>query len=248
MPTFTEFIDTTLTEIDYQDSRTETLLRQITLGALRRMGQHRTQFMDNTFSFTTEAGRSVYPEIEILPPDSDEFADWDEPPTEDVAVLRTSGWQQDVQRIYCLSTSYNDEHILIPPGSITEVRRRSSSPTSLSGGAVWPEVYAWHARQIFFPIPLDAPLTITIDYRRDARRDSTTGDLLTVNSSTESNPWLEEGEDVLRLKVLQDYAFRVSKDFELGNFLKGQLGDALVELDEGWADHKQTAVQGMSYF
>lgn len=99
----------------------------------------------------------------------------------------------------------------IEPRSLQEVR---AGQVAASGE---PRIYCWHHRKLLIAPPTKADQVLLLDYTIDARRDETTGALITENDTTTSNAWfrLGEGHDLLRCRVLADYYGSFARDGQL---------------------------------
>jgi hypothetical protein len=101
-------------------------------------------------------------------------------------------------------------HVPIEPRSLGEVR----SAIEDTQHAFWPHspaIYCWHHQKLILT-PIVPGLTILGDYLKDAKRDATTGALITEDDTTTTNPWFEEGEDILRCRVLLDFYASFARD------------------------------------
>lgn len=88
---------------------------------------------------------------------------------------------------------------------------------------LYPYQFAWHNGFMWLAWKPSGVVTIAGDYRRDGRRDSSTGNLITTASTTHTNGWFDEGENALRCAVLLEYHETISKDGKAIQLYRDQL-------------------------
>ncbi len=224
MSTFAEFITNCVAQIENYNDRTTPYLRRATCRWLLELSNKRTLEMESTFSFATLAAEREYgPGHPGFPVDAMQF-----------------------------DTVYG-----IEGSGISQIRRRISGPKPIAdvreayaygGSGVYPSIYAWHhQKMIFGPVPSGA-VTIEGDYFKSATRDTATGDLITVGSTTHTNPWFERGEMVLMNFVLADYYSSIAKDKEAAALCTGMGRSGLDTLMAEHTARKTTGGQAANYF
>lgn len=179
-----------MAETDYRDSRTETFLREATIRKLRELSRHPVEFLDGSYSFDTIADQDNYGAGHAAFP---------------VDVYSWSGEPYIVGTASPLSV----KQFITGPVDIGLIRQ-ASAVSSLT--ALDPWAFAWFNRYFWLAPRPTGVFTIAGDYRRDGRRDSTTGDLITVDSTTHTNGWFDEGENLLRCAVMLEWHESIAKD------------------------------------
>jgi hypothetical protein len=190
----------------------DTMLRFALKHALSRVSSRRTQWTEGTFSFTSSVDVSTYGSATAgFPKDALEL---------EVVEVQTSPG----------STRYE----AVRPASLEEIRslQRSAQGSSSS----YPDRYAWWSQQLIFSESFSAEVIVRGDYRRDARRDAATGNLIdeTTASNGYLNLWLQLGEDPLWAKTLEIYHARFARDPETAVYYERQYEKAMKGLHDEW--------------
>jgi len=194
--------------LDYKDSRTETFLKEATVRQLRELSQFPVGFLDGSFSFATIAAQDNYG-----PGHLDFPAD-------------LYGWAG-LPYITTSTSPLVVKQFIDGPRPLEEVRA-ANGVSNLSG--VNPSIFAWFNGYMWLAPAPTGVQTIQGDYRRDGRRDSTSGALITTASTTHTNGWFDEGENTLRCAVLLEYHESISKDGKAIQLYRDQVGRTLVTL------------------
>lgn len=202
--TFEELIADLLETADDRHPGVESFLRTATVRALGPpISRLRAEWTETSTTFTTIA----------------DTAEYDNAVTSDFPV---NVGDIDLLRI---APSSNPREILTPVG-LAEVRSLGylSSQT--------PRAYHWRARKLILGPPTVAGLTIAMDYTIDARRDETSGDLITSTDTTTTNAWFRpgEGHDLLRCRVLTDYYASYARNPDLASVFSGMFEAARREM------------------
>lgn len=201
MSTFQDFIASRVLELDYRDSRSETFLKEATIRQLRELSRYPVDFLDGSYSFNTVADQDNYGSGHLNFP---------------VDLYSWAG------RPYVTTSSdpVTLKHFIEGPAPIEDVRSRGQFGT-LSG--LYPDVFAWFNRFMWIAPRPTGVTTIQGDYRRDGRRDTASGDLITTASTTHTNGWFDEGENALRCAVMLEYHETISKDGKSIQLYRDQL-------------------------
>lgn len=221
MSTYAEFVASRLTEVDYKDSRTELFLKEATVRQLRELSRIAVLFLDGSFAFSTIAGVDNY---------STDHADF---PRDLYSWL---GYPYIAQSASPVSA----RQFIVGPRPIQEVRE-ANLVANLS--ATYPGIFAWHNSTMWLSPAPTGIVTIRGDYRRDGRRDSTTGDLITTTSTTATNGWFDEGENALRCAVLLEYHSSISKDGTAITLYAAQKAELIAGLKKGRSAIKEGLMQ-----
>jgi hypothetical protein len=190
-----------LSETDYRDSRTETFLKEATVRQLRELSRTPVLFLDGSFAFNTTAS------VDNYSPGHLDFP---------VDLYSWSGYPYIAQSASPVSA----RQFIVGPRPIQEVRE-ANLVANLS--AIYPGIFAWHNDTMWLSPAPTGVVTIRGDYRRDGRRDSATGNLITTTSTTATNGWFDEGENALRCAVLLEYHESISKDLTAAQLMRDQL-------------------------
>jgi hypothetical protein len=186
---FEDFIVSIYREVLSKTSLSLTILKEITVRQLAELSSFRTLANEATASFTI---RSASPYV-------GEYAD-----------EAIDGFPRDAMEIdlvwYETGTTGNARRFEVAQAdSMDEVRMHGRDRLGLTYLVGHPDKYFWFGRKMYFAPAVSEDRTIFCDYFRDARRDSTTGEPITVKSTKETNPWFDRGELVLRNAVLAEY-------------------------------------------
>lgn len=187
MSTFTEFVTSLYRAVTAKHSQTLTDLKECAVRQLTDLSVRRVHFMEDSAEVTIStaepyngewvgAGVTGFP-LDILEVDGVYYR-----------YASTSSWQP-VDGPLPIS----DLRTYQAPLAIQE------SPLS-----VYPLAWAWWRNRIWVP-KLSGDSEIRIDFWRDGTRDSTFGTLISTASTSETNPWLKEGERAMRHGTLADY-------------------------------------------
>lgn len=188
MSDFQTFVAARVTELDYQDSRTEPFVKDATVRQLRELSSQPVDFMEGSFTFSTTANQDNY-------------------------ASGYTGFPVDIFEVFYLYTPSTSSPLVVSqeivgPVSIKDLRNAQRAAVLSTS----PELYAWHDGKLWLsPIP-SGVFTVKGDYRRDGTRDSSSGAVITSASTTHSNGWFAEGENVLRCAVILEYHLSISKD------------------------------------
>lgn len=185
MATFTDFITDLLDEVDRSNTDVEAYLRRSTIRALKDVSRYRVPWMESTFNFTTVANQAEYDST-------------------------TSGFPADVATFHVIYLDDPYGYRVLENRPLHEVRRALDS-TDHGYLSSAPLIYAYHHRKLILA-PVVGALVIYCDYAQDARRDSTTGNLIVSTDTTVTNNWFDEGEDILRSWVMGDYYRSFARD------------------------------------
>lgn len=189
MSDFQTFVAARLSEVDYQDPRTETFIKDSTVRQLKELSSQPVDFLDGSYTFTTTAGQDNY------------SAGYTGFPAD------LYGFLSQPYVIYS-TTPITRKYPINGPVPLDEVRRS----TGVAIFALNPRKFAWHNRAMWFWPSVLAAVTISGDYRKDGTRDDATGNPITTTSTTASNAWFTDGENVLRCAVLLDWFASIAKD------------------------------------
>lgn len=193
------------------------------LRALYLLSATRTTFNEESFAFTTATDQSEYNlATPGFPVDAVEFD------LIEVAINATGGLYQEVR-----------------PASLREVREILEGGTASPSSS--PEFYTWHHRKLIFAPRSHAALTVRGEYHADARRDATTGELLTVNSTTQTNGWFSEGFNLLFAKAMEIYHASFARDEKAAAFYRIQVKDAEKALHSEWIRKAGRGLQVAGY-
>lgn len=187
MATFAGFITSLYAEVRNKHSSTLGELRSIAIRQLKELSSTRTLFMEGSASFTLGIGS----------PYLGEYAD-----------STVAGFPKDVRQIdqvWCLEGTARRP--IAGPKGMDEIRFYQSDPYAAAAGATspYPEIWAWFAQKLWVAPTLSAAKTIYLDYFKDATLDTASGAVITTSSTTQTNPWFDRGELVLRYAVLGEY-------------------------------------------
>lgn len=114
-----------------------------------------------------------------------------------------------------------------------------------AGGGSWPHTFTWWNGKLHVaPAPTTAA-TLRGWYHRGARRDSATGNLIgtTAASDAYTNPWFDDGEDLLWNRTLQIYHLAFAVDAERAAFYSSECKEALREVTEEWTRRGRPGLQ-----
>lgn len=215
------FVASRLSEVDYRDSRTETFLKEATVRQLRELSRTPVLFLDGSFAFNTIAGQDNYTTDHVdFPAD----------------LYSWLGYPYIAQSASPVSA----RQFIVGPRSIQEVRE-ANLVSNLS--AVYPGIFAWHNDTMWLSPAPTGIVTIRGDYRRDGRRDSATGNLITTASTTATNGWFDEGENALRCAVLLEYHSSISKDAAAISLYSAQKIELMAGLKKGRSAIKEGLMQ-----
>lgn len=183
--TFSAFIAQVYGEILNRNTKSLDLVKQATVRQLKMLSSVRTLMMEATATFTASvanpyAGEYVDSTISGFPADA--------------AEIDTLYYQTGTIRYY-----------VDGPVPIERIRFHGGMPAAQLISTPTPDRWAWFSQKLWFAPPLSAAKELKIDYFRDATRDTATGNELTTASTTQTNPWFDRGEVVLRYFVLADY-------------------------------------------
>ncbi len=199
-------------------TKVDSQLRFALKHALSRVSPERVAWSEAAFSFLSAVGVHTYSSSTAnFPRDAREF---------EVVEVQSNA----------TANSYEE----VRPATLLEIR---SLLRSAQGNATaYPDRYAWFAEQLVFSQAFSGVVSVRGDYRRDARRDLGTGNLIDETSASDAyvNPWLTQGEDPLWAKTLEIYHARFAVDAERAVYYQRQYEWAMKSLRAEWAD-KATA-------
>lgn len=175
---FETVVDRIYTRVNKQNDRVLPYIREAVIRTLRDISHLRLPWMESTFSFTTTAGVTEYDSA------TTGFA-------ADIAVI-------DVVRRSDVGGSVA-KYPLAGPFGIADLR-----DAQVSGESLLPRQWGFHHNKLLLAPGCGQALILEADYQRDATRDTATGDLITVDSTTHTNPWFVEGQTILLNYVLAD--------------------------------------------
>lgn len=181
---FETFIDRLLDEVDRSHANVETYLRRATIRSLKALSKIRVPWQEGTFSFETVAAQAEYGPADGLP--------------------------EDVVTIDFLYTQQSTGVYEISLRPLAEVRL-AKDVTVHGLYAAYPCLACWHHERLILA-PVIGGVTVYGDYLKDARRDETSGSLITEEDTTTTNAWFDQGEDILRCRVLMDYYASFARD------------------------------------
>jgi len=188
--TFSEFVTSLYGSVNLKHARTLTDLAECAVRQLADLSVRRVHFMEDS--------------VELVIPVAEPYAgEWVGPgaPGFPLDIL-------EVNALYCRRSSASAWSWLDGPTPIADVRAfgaYSGNAELLSDvAAVFPPFWGWWQGRIWVP-KLAADVSIKIDYWRDGTRDSASGSLITTSSTSETNPWLSQGERAMRHGTLADY-------------------------------------------
>lgn len=168
---------------------------------LRELSRLPVNFLDGSFSFDTIADQDNYGAGHLGFP---------------VDLYAWTGQPRIVDSVNPLLV----RQFLSGPVPIGELRQ-TGLVANLKG--LYPYQFAWHNDFMWLAWKPTGIVTIAGDYRRDGRRDSVTGALITTASTTHTNGWFDEGENALRCAVLLEYHETISKDGKSIQLYRDQL-------------------------
>lgn len=182
--TFAQFIAAVNSECQNKNTRTLTVLREVTIRQLKELSSFRTLFMEAEASFTLPVssphlGNYADSAVTNFPPDVMEI---------DRAWYVSGTDKREIDRVTM-------DHVRFYSGDYTVTTATSSSPQG----------WAWFAQKLYVVPRLNAAKAMGFDYFKDATRDTATGAVLTTASTTQTNPWFDRGELALRYAVLAEY-------------------------------------------
>lgn len=188
MSTFSQFIANCEAVIENNNSRTDPFLRAATVRWLKELSNVRALFMQSTFTFNTVANQQEYDSATSgYPVDVQEF---------DTVYTKTSS---------VLGASYN---LLTGPMPMARIREMW-----LAGyQSMYPMIWGFHHGKLCFAPTISGVTVVSGDYRKDATRDTASGNAITSADTTTTNPWFDRGENVLQAAVLADYYTKIAKD------------------------------------
>lgn len=215
------FVASRLSETDYRDSRTEQFLKEATVRQLRELSRIPVLFLDGSFAFNTIAAQDNYSPGHLDFP---------------VDLYSWTGYPY----IATSASSAVTRQFIVGPKPIQEVRE-ANLVANLS--AIYPGIFTWHNSTMWLSPAPTGVVTIRGDYRRDGRRDSTTGDPITTASTTATNGWFDEGENALRCAVLLEYHSSISKDAAAISLYRDQKAELIAGLKKGRSAIKEGLMQ-----
>lgn len=183
---FSTFISRLYAEVRNKNSSTLDDLKRITVRQLKELSSTRTLFMESTATFT----------LSTSAPYLGEYAD-----------ITVSGFPKDARQIdsvwYLTGTIRNE---VDGPKGMNEIRFYNQDPhRAVSATASYPDIWAWFGQKLWVAPKLTDSLALYLDYFKDATLDTATGNAITESSTTQTNPWFDRGELVLRYAVLGEY-------------------------------------------
>lgn len=186
--TFSGLITKIKRSVDNENADTDPFLKEALVRVLRSMSRIPVDFMEATTTFVTVAGQTDY-------------------------TTATAGFPKDLLQWHAVQVTIAEDSDLSRPIlqiPIQEMRLRQGAAFVTTTNV--PQMFSWHHnRMILFPAP-PVDLTITVDYLRDGTRDEGTGDLITADSTSHTNPWFDRGETALLHGVLMEYYASLAKD------------------------------------
>lgn len=207
MATFNDIIADLILVVENKNARTETFLRTSLAQALREVSSVRTLFMEGKTTFDTVVNQSDYTTADAGFPTDLLSVD---------ALFFTSsgGW------------SYLADPILHGPIPIRELRNAARYPY-VNGR---PTHFAYHhGKLILWPTPTVAE-ELTLEYFKDATRDSTGGGLITAASTTATSEWFDRGAQVIKSWVLFDYHSTISMNTDRAAMAMQRYSDGVDKL------------------
>lgn len=219
---FSTFIARVYAEVRNKNSTTLDDLKRITVRQLKELSATRTLFMEGSASFSLGIGS----------PYLGEYAD-----------STVTGFPKDVRQIdslwYLTGTARTE---VCGPKSMQEIRFYDSDPTVVAA-STYPDIWAWFSQKLWVAPKLSAARTLYLDYFKDATLDTASGVAISESSTTQTNPWFDRGELVLRYAVLGEYfSLPASRDPEAAS---AALGQRNVFRDTLYTEYQQT--KGMSF-
>lgn len=164
-------------EIQNKGTKTRTIINRSIVAALAQLARYRTLFMEGTISVSTSDG------------------------LEEAYGGTPTNWPADIQIIDTLW--WEESGATVPlrwpiqvTASLDDVAFRYRNADA-KGTA---RVATWHHGKLLFAPPFGDVYALKGWYFRDARRDATTGNLITTSSTTQTNGWFVDG--LLALKAL----------------------------------------------
>jgi hypothetical protein len=209
--TFAEFITSLYADVTNKNTRTLTVLREVTVRQLKELSAIRTLMMESTDTFPTVAAQEGY-------------------------TPGSGGMAADVLAIDQLYWTSGNTRVEIPgPISVADLRFKYGN----SGGAAHPSCWSWNANQLLLgPKPLGV-ITLSMDYTRDATLDTLTGAAITTASTIQTNPWFDRGQAALRNAVLAEYfAMPAWRDQEAAALATVGKNAAIRSMKNEWAARK----------
>lgn len=218
--TFSEFITAVYAEIQNKTTTSLTLLKAATVRQLRELSSHRTLFMEDTFRFDTVVGQDTYNSA-------------------------TGGFPKDAMQIDALWYVSGSSRYEVPgPITMQEARFERSEDATQQ----YPSGWAWFGDSLVLRDVPSAVVTLEGDYFKDATRDEGSGVEITTSSTTQTNPWFDRGEIVLRNAVLAEfYSLPINRDAEAANNCLGMRNQFLQTLKDEWMLKRATTVQAPLY-
>lgn len=198
MATFDSIIADLLVVIENQNSRTEPYLRTSLAQALREVQANRTLFMEATTTFDTVADQAEYDTADV-------------------------GFPADLLLVDALWFTEQPSGTLTGPVPIREIRNSAFYPDTTGRPTAWA---FHHGKLILWPTPNTAE-ELTLEYLKDATRDSTSGNEITSASTTATSEWFERGAHVLKNWVLWDYYSTIAMNTERAAMANQRFHDGL---------------------
>lgn len=215
--TFAEFVTAVYRDILNKHGNTLTVLREQTVKQLQELQLVRTLFMEATGTFNTVALQEGY-------------------------TLGTGGVPADILTIDQLywTTGGGRRREIRGPVAVDELRFVFGDTAATQYASAW----GWQANQLVLGPKPSTIVALSLDYTKDATRDTVTGVLITTASTTQTNPWFARGELALRNAVMAAYyAMPAWRDQEAAGFATVEKNRALQVLRNEWYARKNRGGQ-----
>lgn len=206
--TFTSLYTLLYDQVGFKTSKTQAVLKQSIVAALDLLSKEKASFTEGETSFLTIASDATY-------------------------ESSTSGFPKDLLEVRRLYYKVGTTPIEIRQTDMDEIRFLLDVDATQ-----YPVAHSWHNRKLYIGPPTNAALTLFMDYTKDARRDTATGNLITVSSTTETNDWFDAGLAALKNKTLEVfYKTPLFQDQGRAGFAKVSTDEALYSLAEERRQH-----------
>lgn len=188
-----------------------TALRRSLLKALSRLSSARATFTEAKFSFTTIANQAEYGSSHLNFPKDAALFDRIEINNGQGVYLRLAATDLDTVRDVLQA-----QGVLVDP--------------------LQPYLYTFAAGELVLGPAPTAAVTLRGWYHRDARRDQSSGNLITSAAGTDSysNVWFDDGHDALWNLTLKIFHLAFAIDPERAAYYSSEFQDAIRELRVQW--------------
>jgi len=229
MSTFTDFCNKVYNTVDNKNTRVLPYIKEATVRWLMELSKERMTLLESTFTFTLIQNQQTYDgAVSGFPADAIEF---------------DNVWAKYVND----ATGYKYE--VKGPRPISEISLSHGPLVYGTNLGIRPYAYAFHDGKMWFsPIPSSAVITVGGEYLRDGTKDAASGNPITVDSTTHTNPWFQRGETALLNAVLFDVYASILKDLQSASIFREMHEKALQVLREQHAGRSNPGGQARYSF